>query len=196
MNPHTSLLLGVSDFETPAEIDGLLDDYFDSGERRMQNPYSDSTGEKSTSQYSLQTSASNGRQRVLYDNADSARRYIMGLDGNNSQQSVAPTASHGPEADIPPMPPHPPPNMPLPTPSRRPATPIPFAAAPETQRRQLHIHPRFREVLELDTSGTSRVVGDEVNYDDLDAVPTDNPYVAASTHEAHCSLALADGTFL
>jgi hypothetical protein len=88
VNPHASLLLGYSDIETPAEIDGLLDDYFNRSTQSIAMPYDDHTGEKSASQHSLQTSSSNGRQRILYGDADSARRNIMGIPTQSSQQTV------------------------------------------------------------------------------------------------------------
>ncbi|KAM0719867.1 hypothetical protein Q7P37_004002 [Cladosporium fusiforme] len=56
VNPHASLLLSSSHIETPAEIDGLLDDYFED---------------------------SDTMPRALYSNPDAARRNIMGLDGTD-----------------------------------------------------------------------------------------------------------------
>lgn len=55
VNPHASLILGANDFETPAEIDHLLDGYFEDMESRTPS-------------------------RVLYTDADSARRNIMRLE--------------------------------------------------------------------------------------------------------------------
>ena len=89
VNPHASLLLGGSDFETPAEIDGLLDDYFDLRHSvASMMPYADKTEEMSSSQQSLQTASSNGRRRVLYDDPDSARRTIMRMPGSVSPQAA------------------------------------------------------------------------------------------------------------
>ena len=88
VNPHASLLLGTSDFETPAEIDGLLDDYFDFHRNSAAMPYDDKTQEAAASQHSLQTTSSGGRQRVLYDDPDSARRNIMRIPGNVSPQTA------------------------------------------------------------------------------------------------------------
>lgn len=99
VNPHESLILGSSEIETPAEIDGLLDDYFGSRSTlgEMQ-PYDNFTGEMSASQTSLPTNASsNGRQRVLYDNPDNARRNIMGIGNNSGPRAV----SQGPYQDSP-----------------------------------------------------------------------------------------------
>lgn len=86
MNPHTSFLLGSTDFETPAEIDGLLDDYFNFRDSATM-PYNDVTGEKSSSQQSLQTASSEARRRILFDDPESARRKIMGLPGSSSDQT-------------------------------------------------------------------------------------------------------------
>ena len=58
VNPHNSLLLGVSDIETPAEIDGLLDNYFDSDNIDAM-AYNDASREMSSSEVSLQTAVSN-----------------------------------------------------------------------------------------------------------------------------------------
>lgn len=75
VNPHPFLLLDVYNFETPAEIDGLLDDYFD--ESNTDNmPYDPVTG--NMSQNSLGTPIeSSRRSRKLYDDMDLARRSIM-----------------------------------------------------------------------------------------------------------------------
>lgn len=89
VNPHESLILGSSEIETPAEIDGLLDDYFNSThDLGTMLPYDDFTGEMSTSQQSLPTAGSNGRQRVLYDDAESARRRIMGIQDGTQSSAV------------------------------------------------------------------------------------------------------------
>ncbi|KAF7186030.1 hypothetical protein HII31_12631 [Pseudocercospora fuligena] len=75
VNPHASLILGARDIETPAEIDGLLDDYFDQPVERMQ--YDNLTGEPS--QISLRIPSESSR-RVLYDDPGSARRNILRVE--------------------------------------------------------------------------------------------------------------------
>jgi hypothetical protein len=192
VNPHNSLLLGVSDIETPAEIDGLLDNYFDSDNFDIM-AYNDASREKSSSQVSLQTSASNGRQRVLYDDPASARRNIMGIAGGNSQQTIIASPHHGQESTTPPIPTYTPPPIPPLAFRPRPATPNLFASVIPDQPRGLQIHPRLREVLGLGAAGASRVVGDDIDYQDLEDGPAEDQYTAGSTHESHCSPALADG---
>ncbi|KAK4555873.1 hypothetical protein LTR86_007093 [Recurvomyces mirabilis] len=72
VNPRASLLLGKHDIETPAEIDGLLDDYFYASEM----PYNHLTGELSSPV--LDTSEDGSRRtRTLFTDASSARRTIM-----------------------------------------------------------------------------------------------------------------------
>lgn len=86
VNPHRSLLLGSSTFETPAEIDGLLDEYFDRSEHDMAS-YDHITGEISTpSQQSL--GSVGARQRTLYADPDSARRTILGIGGSHSAPEI------------------------------------------------------------------------------------------------------------
>ena len=75
VHPHASLILGARDIETPAEIDGLLDDYFDQPVERMQ--YDNLTGEPS--QISLRIPSESSR-RVLYDDPGSARRNILRVE--------------------------------------------------------------------------------------------------------------------
>lgn len=65
LNPHASLLLGPKEFETPAEIDGLLDDYFDNPEMSDQSPNP--------------SDGSSRRGRQLYDTPNAARREILRL---------------------------------------------------------------------------------------------------------------------
>lgn len=160
VNPHKSLLLGVSDFETPAEIDGLLDDYFHSRDS-VAMAYNDPTGEKSASQHSLQTSSSNGRQRILYDDPESARRKIMGLQNSGSQQTVlgprydTPIANRGTE-----------PQTSIATfVQPRPATPVPFAT--RTGDRRLQIHPNLRAALGTDTRDSPYYEGDPYDLNQL-----------------------------
>lgn len=88
VNPHASLILGTRDLETPAEIDVLLDDYFDDRISDMQ--YDSLTGEPSQS--SLRT-PSEGSRRILYDDPGSARRNILRVDeDSNSIPSPPPSA--------------------------------------------------------------------------------------------------------
>lgn len=77
VNPHASLILGARHIETPAEIDGLLDDYFDHPEERMQ--YDSLTGEPS--QVSLRIPSESSR-RILYDDPSAARRKILRVEDN------------------------------------------------------------------------------------------------------------------
>ncbi|KAK5171180.1 uncharacterized protein LTR77_004324 [Saxophila tyrrhenica] len=102
VNPHESLLLGHSDFETPAEIDGLLDDYFNRSSQSLEMAYNDKTGgEMSAYQQSLHTSSSGGRQRILYEDPESARRAVMRLPATSSRQTVFhnPRGEPSPELD-------------------------------------------------------------------------------------------------
>lgn len=75
VNPHASLLLGTKDIETPAEIDGLLDDYFHSADD-LAMPYDEFTGEMSSSPASAAPEGSR-RGRTLFPDANSAHRHIM-----------------------------------------------------------------------------------------------------------------------
>ena len=184
VNPHSSLLLGVSDIETPAEIDGLLDNYFDSDNFDIM-AYNDPTGEKSSSQMSLH------RQRVLYDDPATALRNIMGIAGSNSNQTIIVDHYHGRESTTPPVPTHTPP--PIPPLAIRPRPTTPFASVIPDQPRGLQIHPRLREVLGLGAAGSSRVVGDDIDYQDLEAGPAEDQFPAVSTYESHYSPALANG---
>ncbi|KAK5744375.1 hypothetical protein LTR17_002085 [Elasticomyces elasticus] len=74
VNPHASLLLGKHDIETPAEIDGLLDDYFTNF---AEMAYSNGD----ISSLSLNNSSQDGsrRGRMLYADPECARRNIMRL---------------------------------------------------------------------------------------------------------------------
>lgn len=95
MNPHESLQLGPNQIETPAEIDGLLDDYFRDSNDLIMQPYDDLTGEMSSSQQSV---SSNGRQRILYADPQEARQGIMGAinpagSGSPSQRPNVPAGS-------------------------------------------------------------------------------------------------------
>ena len=184
VNPHTSLLLGVSDIETPAEIDGLLDNYF-SDDFGM-DPYDDQAGEKSRSQQSFHTTGSNGRQRVLYDNPDSARRNIMGLPGSRSDDTIIVRPSQNPHDDTPPVPPL--------TFGPRPGTPISYSRESVGHPRGLQIHPRLREVLDGGVPSNSRIVGDEFDYENLEYAPAEHHFPAVSTAESDCSPALADNS--
>ncbi|TKA79549.1 hypothetical protein B0A55_02735 [Friedmanniomyces simplex] len=73
VNPHASLLLGKNDIETPAEIDGLLDDYFTSHTDMAYNG-----GQISSHSLSNNQDGSK-RGRMLYADPESARRTIMRL---------------------------------------------------------------------------------------------------------------------
>ncbi|KAF2170120.1 hypothetical protein M409DRAFT_19726 [Zasmidium cellare ATCC 36951] len=76
VNPHASLLLEGHSFETPAEIDGLLDEYFDEKSEDDNMSYNALTGE--ASQNSLRMGSDSSRHaRVLYGDPDSARRHIL-----------------------------------------------------------------------------------------------------------------------
>ena len=182
VNPHTSLLLGVSDIETPAEIDGLLDNYF-SDDFGME-PYGDESGEKSRSQQSFHTTGSNGRQRILYDDPDSARRNIMGLPGSRSDETIIASPGYGQLRDAPPMP--------SPTFITRPGTPNPYSPASVGHPRGVQLHPRFREVLGMGAPGSSRVVGDDLEDVNIEHPPAEDHYTPVSTAESDCSPALAD----
>ncbi|KAK1823997.1 hypothetical protein LTR12_001530 [Friedmanniomyces endolithicus] len=73
VNPHASLLLGKNQIETPAEIDGLLDDYFTSHTEMASNAGQESSHSLGNSQDGSK------RGRLLYADAESARRTIMRL---------------------------------------------------------------------------------------------------------------------
>ena len=76
------MLQGTKDFETPAEIDGLLDDYFD---RSSPHTPSNKENDMASSQAARAQSDSGGRRlRTLYGDADSARREIMRLPSASS----------------------------------------------------------------------------------------------------------------
>jgi hypothetical protein len=84
VNPHASLFLGNHNFETPAEIDNIYNDYFD-----FDNPSSDDDSDdgmaiggtisSKASQASLRSQCDSPRTRVLYDDAEAARREILSL---------------------------------------------------------------------------------------------------------------------
>lgn len=82
INPHASLLLGNNSIETPAEIDGLLDDYFEdrddfeATDELVVMASNRGTGEQS--QQSFRSTSENSKQtHTLYDDADTARRQIL-----------------------------------------------------------------------------------------------------------------------
>ncbi|CZT16162.1 uncharacterized protein RCC_12213 [Ramularia collo-cygni] len=76
INPHASLLLGEHNIETPAaEIDCLLDDYFDDHDNIFAMTSIPDSGE--TSQQSLRTANDSKPAHILYDDADTARRNIL-----------------------------------------------------------------------------------------------------------------------
>ncbi|KAK0249362.1 hypothetical protein LTS09_015515 [Friedmanniomyces endolithicus] len=73
VNPHASLLLGKNEIETPAEIDGLLDDYFTNFTEMASNRGQESSHSLGNSQDGSK------RGRMLYADPESARRTIMRL---------------------------------------------------------------------------------------------------------------------
>ena len=90
MNPHASLLLCSSQFETPAEIDGLLDDYFeDTGAMYVR-----------FKQHQPSHCANKGynRPRALYPDTETARRDIMGLGGLGEAEETAGAATNSHES--------------------------------------------------------------------------------------------------
>lgn len=97
VNPHDSLLLGSHDLETPAEIDGLLDSYFET-----RNP-DDMPDQLSTqSQQSLSTPSESSKRTRLYHDADSARRNIMRLPGQTvSNDQLGRSNTTSPEERLP-----------------------------------------------------------------------------------------------
>jgi hypothetical protein len=82
INPRASLLLQPHDIETPGEIDGLLNDYFDEDDEDQATAnmsYNQRTGEPS--QASPRIPSENSRLlRTLYDDAETARRNILGVE--------------------------------------------------------------------------------------------------------------------
>lgn len=90
MNPHASLAL--HDLETPAEIDGLLDDYFHN------HTSSDDMSAPTSSQPSLGESTK--KPRVLYDDADEARRRILSKDADDPLPQLSPNHDEMPSRDV------------------------------------------------------------------------------------------------
>ena len=164
VNPHESLLLGVNDLETPAEIDGLLDEYFDNRHSSRAMPYNYVTGEMSSSQQSLHTTSSGGRQRVLYDDPDSARRTIMRIGDNMSRPAFSPNRNE----DYPLTNRSQRGNLPLsssgPHYTTRPGTPLDFERQIQTPCR-LQIHPNLREAAGSAPSTVPRHYNDERELD-------------------------------
>ena len=98
VNPHASLLSGAADFETPAEIDGLLDDYFDLNRSSPSLPpayYMGNMSDASQQQLGEPGESMSRRHRMLYDNPLSARKNILGLP-----TSVADTDSADHDGDM------------------------------------------------------------------------------------------------
>jgi hypothetical protein len=100
VNPHASLFLGNHKFETPAEIDGIYNDYFDIDDSVSVDDGSgsdmaiDGTISAKVSQTSLRSHGDSPRTRVLYDDAEAARREILGAaplksrhDGHDERHS-------------------------------------------------------------------------------------------------------------
>jgi len=99
---------GTKDIETPAEIDGLLDDYFHSTDD-LAMPYDEFTGEVSSSPTSAAPEGSR-RGRTLFPDANAAHRHIMrrplpepGASGLGYQESpLARRAVPSHDAEVPP----------------------------------------------------------------------------------------------
>ncbi|KAF2765464.1 hypothetical protein EJ03DRAFT_207682 [Teratosphaeria nubilosa] len=78
VNPHASLLLGTKEFETPAEIDGLLDNYFDISQDSLDMQYDPITGNSIEQRGSTPSSEDGSRRgRPLYSDLSIARTNIM-----------------------------------------------------------------------------------------------------------------------
>nr|POE79878.1 hypothetical protein CFP56_07944 [Quercus suber] len=91
VNPHQSLSLETKAFETPAEIDGLLDDYFHSTESTTQQ-IDEALEEMFPSQDSPSSSDGTKRPRALYTDAETARSQILRLaSGDDARQFTSVT---------------------------------------------------------------------------------------------------------
>ncbi|CAK3755153.1 Hypothetical predicted protein [Lecanosticta acicola] len=95
VNPHDSLLVGVHQLETPAEIDGLLDDYFDQGVEDDIMESKQRAGERPQEPSRVD---SNGSRRKLYEDADSARRNILNVEPDLTAPPKARLADDSPLA--------------------------------------------------------------------------------------------------
>lgn len=97
LNPHASLLLGTHSFETPAEIDGLLDDYFEDDDDDFLVMASDpGTGE--ATQQSLRSVSDTRQTNTLYEDMDTARRNILNIEDSTIQRNEAVIARPSPSA--------------------------------------------------------------------------------------------------
>jgi hypothetical protein len=81
LNPHASLVPGSHNFETPAEIDGLLDSYFEVHDENTQDNMYDNTAAAGDSSPASSHVPSEGSRRVLYDNVKIAHRNILRTRG-------------------------------------------------------------------------------------------------------------------
>lgn len=89
LNPHASLFLGSHNLETPAEIDGLLDSYFEDYNTDTQDNMQTNTAAGDSSPASSHVPSENSR-RVLYDNAEIAHRNILGIRSNDKTRITPP----------------------------------------------------------------------------------------------------------
>ncbi|KAI5359427.1 hypothetical protein Slin14017_G103290 [Septoria linicola] len=80
LNPHASLIIDPQTLETPAEIDGLLESYFEDHDTMQDN-----TNQGDSSPHVPSESS----RRVLYENADDARRNILRIQ-EQSKPHVTP----------------------------------------------------------------------------------------------------------
>ena len=82
-------MLGPQEFETPAEIDGLLDDYFNTHDMSDQSLYA--------------SEGSSRRGRQLYDTPNAARREILRLqedDRRDRELSVPASSTSGDQRSL------------------------------------------------------------------------------------------------
>lgn len=88
-------MLGTHSVETPAEIDGLLDDYFEEHEEFIVMTSNPDTGEMS--QQSLRSTNDSKQTHILYDDADTARRNILRIPtpitADNKMDPIDPPAT-------------------------------------------------------------------------------------------------------
>lgn len=88
LNPHASLVLGSPALETPAEIDGLLDSYFEDHDHPAQDTMQNNTTDRESSPSLSQMPSENSR-RILYEDAETAHRNILRTRGNDIAQVSA-----------------------------------------------------------------------------------------------------------
>lgn len=82
LNPHASLVLGSPALETPAEIDGLLDSYFEDPDHPAQDIMQNNPTDRESSPSLSQMPSENSR-RILYEDAETAHRNILRTRGND-----------------------------------------------------------------------------------------------------------------